>query len=453
MTTIFRPVLFLCLVVLISPPSSRWIGEPPPQGVITASELSSELEKCSAGLVPNQLLTKHSNNSDEAFFDAMCGDWYESHNNVVDSHLGGTAIIEGVPTSGSASNTTTTKGLTRTQYCSQTDHRVSTKTKDTFWSSVVSDEARADWLGCIKLVTTHHDGQPHPIVITVQASDPNVVVSVLFNANFGGERPKFNSLEATNLICKDGTHGRHPVIPSQGAGLAFMCQWATVDASTGIIIVNTSRGAEIATAERILPPFLKVDEELHTPVTKVARTDTVCEPWFGTVDMDNWKKSDTHDGRCTKASDDGKWCKGEYGQTVTARSGGTLRNPRIECQGEACAWNDIARHSFWNSPTSGVTSISGGSWIGSHSVQIRVCADEDVPKTEDQVTHHASWILSKGSGFVVEVPKGTRAILNIRLNGGTTSAIEVGKSNNVLTAMGRAEVGDITKWSYLVSSR
>jgi hypothetical protein len=167
--------------------------------------------------------------------------------------------------------------------------------------------------------------------------------------------------------------------------------------------------------------------------------------------MHEWKKDGNHDGRCTKASDDGKFCKGNYGQTISSQSGGLLKNPRFECEGEACAWNDIPRHQFWSSPISGVGAISGETWAGSHSVQLRLCADEDVPRTDDQVTNYASWILAKGAGFVVEVPSGSKALLNMRLANGNTNALEVGKSNNILSVIGSSEVGNITKWSYLVN--
>ena len=443
----FRFVLVVSVLLI------ALIAHPQPPGAAGAPDLSSDLERCSVVLVPNELLTKHSNNTDEAFFDAVCGDWYNSHNNVVDSRLGVSAVIKAIPVSLDAGNTTTTTSLSRTQYCSQTNRRVSTETKDMFWSSVVPDEARAAWLSCVKTVTNHAAGQPHPINIKTQTTgDQQVALSVLFNANVGGEQPRFERIEATNMSCADNTGGSRPLIPSQGDGLAFICRWASPSESAGFVIVHTTRGAEIATAERILPPYLKIAQELHTPVTRIVRTATVCGGWFGTTDMHNWKKDGNGDGRCTKASDDGKWCKGNYGQTVTAQSGGQLRNPRFECQGGACEWNNIPGHQFWATPTSGVTSITGETWAGSRSVQLRLCADEDVPGTEDQVvSNFASWILARRDGFVVEVPNGSRAVLNIRLNGGSTSALEAGKSNNILSVMGRTAVGNVTKWSYIVN--
>jgi hypothetical protein len=253
-----------------------------------AYDLASELQQCSVVLVPNELLTKHSNNTDEAFFDAMCGDWYTSHNNVVDSHLGVSAVIKVVPVSVDAGNTTTTTSMSRTQYCSQTNHKVSTETKDMFWSSVIPDSGRESWIACIKTVTNANSGQPHPIKLNVEtAGSEQVTLSVLFNANVQGDQPRLIGIEATNLTCIDNTAGTRPLIPSQGAGLTFICEWRSPDVSAGVLLVHTSRGDEYATHERILPPFLRVTQELHTPITRVVRTDTVCGSWFGTTDMHN----------------------------------------------------------------------------------------------------------------------------------------------------------------------
>jgi hypothetical protein len=254
-----------------------------------------------------------------------------------------------------------------------------------------------------------------------------------------------------NLRCPEGDVTNRPIIPSTGDGLAFNCQWASPDANVGSVIVHTSLGDEIATTNRVLPPYLTVSQELHTPITKVVRTTTVCGAWFGTTDMHNWRKDGNRDGRCTKASDDGKWCKGNYGQTISAQSGGLLKNPRFECRGEACEWNNIPGHQFWSTPTSGSSSIGGETWAGSRGVDLRLCADEDVPGTEDVVTTPAAWILSRGSGFVVELPSKSRAILNIRLASGSTAALEVGQNNNLLSVIDRSIAGNVTKWTYRVN--
>lgn len=423
----------------------------PTNSTAAAPDLSTELASCSAVLVPSELLRTHDNNTDEAFFDAMCGSWYNNHRQVIDSALGGSAIIEAVPVSGSATNTTTNTTLSRTQYCSQAEHRVSQRTKDIFWSRLVPDSARTAWVACVNAIT-NRPTIPHLIRIGLQpVGEQQVTMSVLYDANLGGEQPTFTGIEATNLSCVDNTAGARPPIPSLGAGLAFNCQWTSAAADVGAVIVKTSRGDEIASISRVLPPYLTVAEELHTPVTITARTTTVCGAWFGTTDMHEWHKDGNHDGRCTKASDDGKWCKGNYGQTVTAQSGGLLKNARFECRGEACGWNDIPRHQFWFTPTSGVTSISGETWAGSRSVDLRLCADEDVPGTQDQVTRPNAWILARGGSFVVDVPVNSRAVLNIQLANGNASVLDVGNSNAILSLVEKTTVGSITKWSYRVN--
>ena len=442
MSTFIKVILMSCVlgtaITFFASPSAT-----------TAADLGSELASCSAVLVPNELLRSHNNDTDQAFFSAMCGDWYNSHQQVVDSALGVSAIIELVPVGVDAENTTTNTTVSRTQYCSQANRRVSRRTKDMFWSRVVPETARTAWLSCVNIIASHGE-HARPVRVNFQpVGDQNVTISVRHEASFSGQ-PTFTAIVPTNLMCPDSAANSGRVIPSTQDGLAFSCQWASPDANVGAVIIRTSLGDEVATTFRVLPPFLIVEQELHTPVTRLVRTVSVCESWFGTTDMHNWRKSGNRDGRCTKSTEDGKFCKGDYRQTVSARSGGQLKNPRFECQGEACGWNDIPNHS-WFTATSGVSSIGGEVWIGSRSVSLRLCADEDVHGTENQVTKPASWSLAKGAGFVVEVPNNSRAVLNLRKPDGSTSALEVGRSNNILSVVEQAAVGNVTKWSYRVT--
>src|SRR5688572_12519641 len=116
-------ILIACvLLTAIAFPVTTWST--------TAPDLRSELASCSAVLLPNELLRSHNNDTDAAFFSAMCGDWYNSHQQVVDSTLGVSAVIELVPVGIDAENTTTNTTVSRTQYCSQANRRVSRRTKD-----------------------------------------------------------------------------------------------------------------------------------------------------------------------------------------------------------------------------------------------------------------------------------------------------------------------------------
>lgn len=443
MSTITKVVLTVCVLLLAS------LTFPASPRATAAPDLRSELASCSAVLVPNELLRSHNNDTDEAFYSAMCGDWYNSHQQVVDSALGVSAVIEVVPVGVDAENTTTNTTVSRTQYCSQANRRVSRRTKDMFWSRVVPETARTAWLSCVNIVASHGD-HARPVRVNFQpVGDRTITVSVRREGSFR-EEPTFTELVPTNLICPDSGASSGRVIPATQDGLAFNCQWASTDANVGAVIVRTSSGDEVATTFRVLPPFLTVEQELHTPITRLVRTVPVCEGWFGTTDMHNWRKAGNRDGRCSKSSGDGKWCKGEYRQSVSARSGGQLKSPRFECQGEACGWNDIPNHS-WFTATSGVSSIGGEVWAGSRSINLRLCADEDVYGTENQITKPASWSLGRGAGFVVEVPNNSRAVLNLRRTDGSTSALEVGSSNNILSVVERAAVGNVTKWSYRVN--
>jgi hypothetical protein len=74
MSTIFKSFLVASLLL------PGIIAHPSPDTAAAPDDLSLELEKFSAVLMPNELLTRHSNNTNEPFFDAVCEGWYESYN-------------------------------------------------------------------------------------------------------------------------------------------------------------------------------------------------------------------------------------------------------------------------------------------------------------------------------------------------------------------------------------
>jgi hypothetical protein len=445
MNTILRALsLIICLLFTIS-------FHQPLHTVTATQDIAAALATCSAVLVPNELLTTHSNSTDEAFFDAMCGSWYNNHQTVVDTTLGASAVIELVPVGVDVENNTSVTRVSRTQYCSQTNRRVSQKTKDMFWSRIVPDTARTQWLSCVSAITQYTGGTPHPVTVRLSpVGTENVTLSILYNVSTGLPKPRLAGVEATNLRC--GKVNGTPLIPSQGTGITVNCQWTSTDANVGAVIVHTdNRGSEIGTINRNLPPFLTVQLELHKPVPKLVKSEEICGNWFGTVNMDGWKKESSKDGRCSQASDDGKWCKGSYGQTIHARLGGRLRNPEFRCRGnlDACKWNAIGTHQWFTLATNG-SGISGETWAGSLSVELVLCAIEDIYGTVDQVKTEDPFQVAKGGGFVIVVPDDSRGIINLRLSDGSPFSLDAGAESKHVSIVGKSQAGHITKWSYVV---
>jgi len=419
---------------------------------IDSSDVSNELNVCSAVLVPNDLLIAHKNDTDEAFHDAVCGDWYTSHQEASDFATSGAAIIGAVPVEGSASDSSSSKSMTRTQYCSQSNHHVSQATKDTFWSHIVPDKAREDWLSCIDLVSRRSENSVPLRLILKTVDSSNVNLSILWNKNMGGSQPKLKGVESTNLQCKGASSGVS--IPFEGNGLVFQCKWTNDDAAIGSVVVHSTRGDEVESCTRTLQPFLTVSCEIHTPTRVKTGTNKVCSQWFATANMDGWEKNGNTDGRCSSSSDDGKWCKGKYGQDVSAQSGGVLNNPRFECRGNlgSCRWNEFGTHSSFTGV--GGSLIHGETLAGSNSVDIHLCADEDVYAPQDSVNPGVGspWTLAKGGGFVVEVPNGSTGVLKLQTPSGT-SALSVGDSNDLLSVVSKAGTGTSTEWSYRVKNK
>lgn len=395
--------------------------------------------------VPNDLSTKHHGDSAEQFHDALCGDWYASHKETVDAFLAGNAVIEAIPVGGSAKEKTSTEGLSRTQYCERRDHKLDQSTYDQFWSRIVPESARHEWGNCIAGI--QRSIGPHPIKVDLRSAGDAASLAIRYDSNLGGAVPRLISVTTIGVTCNDIPMTK-PLMPSLGDGLSLACSWKSDDTSVATAIVHTTRGDEVMSAERVLTPYVTVQVETHTPTRSQTGTESECTGWAGTTDMHEWK-TNKGDGRCTKATEDGKWCKGDYHLSLTSRHGGTLHTSRLECNGDACTWNDLPNHSWYN-PATG-PSVSVEFWAGSHGINVRLCSDEALFDTRDVVTRDSSFSLGKGGGFVVEVPAGSSAILNIKPRSGDASALRAGDSNHTLSVVDTVTVGSITKISYHVN--
>lgn len=147
-----------------------------------------DLTTCTAGLVPSELKTSQNNNLDDAFKDALCGDWYAQHKDLVDNSFSANGnyldvIAAGVDTK----NKSRSQSMTRVQYCGSSDWRVLSSTQDSFWSRMVTDSARQTWLGCIQAVTAAYTAGLvfHPLRLATTTSDAGITISVRFDSSAG----------------------------------------------------------------------------------------------------------------------------------------------------------------------------------------------------------------------------------------------------------------------------
>lgn len=375
--------------------------------------ITGRMRECSAVLVPDDLRTSHSKDSNATVYDAACGTWYAQHRETVDSAIEGKAIFKVVSVGAGSSKSSDTQSVTRTAFCQQSNHQTTEETKDTFFSLVVPKVARDKWLECIKTVSARmgNDG-PRPVATTLTTTSGNAAtLSLRFLSDFGGARPTFKSLTPTNLNC-DTKLAKNKPIPSQGSGLAIPCTWVD-GAAEGVILVHTSRGDEIVPARRWLPPIARVTITPFTTSTIVDSVFDTCNDWYGSTDMHNWKKDGNKDGRCDKASDDGKWCKQSWKSVLRPAHGGVLSGFWWNCRGGdgSCGWNDIPGHQWFRDQGDG--SWLGEVWLGSRAVEFALCGKETTYKKTQTPGPTTVRDLQRGESFTVDVPEAGSAAVAI----------------------------------------
>lgn len=429
---------------------------PAPRAIADGNTLVAALEKCALGLVPSELRTTHADDLQAIHRDAMCGEWYSRHRDVIDAKASANVIVEAIPMGGKANYGRNTETISRTEYCQANSRNITTSASDGLWSRLVSDDARRTWLECVRIVSGALSATPSPVTVSVSKT---YAISVRYNANFIGARPTLTSIEPTNLVCNIPKNLIGKKIPSEGNGFALQCSWVDGDATIASVLVRTSRGDVVETVERVVPSIamVKLDVFRDDTTSKVDQIPRCSDDVF-TVDMHNWKYPHS-DGRCSHSTSDGKWCKGEYTVTVTPKGGGKIprHTLRFNCdtstdhRRDSCAWN-VLEHEHHHD----TTGDDSAGWTvkfraGSRGTKIKVCGQETIAKSEIvavSVPEAAqSWDVANGTGFVVTIPKGQRGVLTRIIAGKQIDAVAAGTESPNIAIISRVDTGVDVRYS------
>lgn len=98
-------------------------------GLLPAQDFETCGKPCTGGLAPDELSKKFGSDSAAAFRDAVCGDWFKSHQERVEGE-GGVNVIEIVSLGGSGASER--KSVDRGTYCRDTSLVASNKTMAEF---------------------------------------------------------------------------------------------------------------------------------------------------------------------------------------------------------------------------------------------------------------------------------------------------------------------------------
>lgn len=429
---ILRPSHMMAMLCLISSFFNLSIAE---------DVIAARMQQCRAGIVPNELQRRFGSNYDGEFREAVCGTWSRSHEEKYSASTStGIEVLDILGISGDSRTSKETKTISRTEYCRDTRQKVALGFHDEFWSRVADHVSLEKWLDCIKAVTAAVNTSPKPVTvnITENASGP-MLVSVQFNANYGGSRPKMLSVDTQGIRCQLPKMGG--VIPSQGTGIAFSCRWANDTVSDAVIVVHTTRGDAIGTIERKLKQFLTIKQIKLTPAENVVASEKLCSAWLphdGKL-FHNWDNK--KDGRCAALAGD-RWCLGAYSLAVTSQPDGNGQFRRLrahtppECTDNtgSCNWNGgNLRAARW---TISDHKVQADFYFGGNYANIRVCATQETYTKKDTEEEVKTFGLRRNETFSVTVPLAESHKLVATWRGGTPEEFPAGLAHRRIPIIG-----------------
>lgn len=413
-------------------------------GKVWAEEIEAYGKACQPVLVPDELKTEFKNDTESAFRDAMCGKWFKNHQ---EESSGGGKIevfeIVGVGGEGKSS----TKTVTRTEYCQNKEYHSTNKTFSSFFSRIVTSDARDKWLQCMNIKKAELESRiPSPVIIRAsQNDDAGVAVTLSWDKNISIKQPVFAGFNNSNITCNGIKNGAK--IPS-GVGVTLNCKWSDGYPTHGMVIANLKGGNSVlATLKRDVPNRGTGIIEATKKARKVTGSKPVCT---ATVRTGNHHNERCHNG-CT-CTGDGKWCMESRTFSVSAESGDTaISGPYLECvqdnQG-SCGWNGVNGASGLSISTNNGKTITASKAIGSRDISVRMCANQDTYGLIPETRTVSNFQVSDGYTFVAGIEQGESGVIKIKWNSGNEEVIGLGQSTEKLKLTNKAQTANTTYYTY-----
>lgn len=415
-----------------------------------AQDIEAFGRACLSVLVPNELRVEHSNNSEAAFRDALCGDWFTSHRAQVEGQ-GEINLLEIVSAGGGGSSDTRT--VTRTQFCQERNLTSTTRTKMSFWSRIVPNEAREEFNRCMDLFRAELEPRTPVKIAASQVGDAGVAVTLRWDRNVTLVQPIFDRFDTTNIDCPRNAIPAGRRIPVEG--ITARCSWGRNFPTHGIIIAQTrGGGSSLTTVRRDTPLLGTAALQVTRTVDRVIAQEQVCGPVVFTHEL--------HEVECGEGCDcrGDRWCHRNVDfPTIDARADvegfhRTIHSPRLLCPNDnqgSCAWNEVDRPSrldvFVNTPTH----IQARRIFGSRRIGVSLCVTEDRIGPTDESSIVKTEDIFEGKTFRAEIPiERATAVWLLRLGAGGEDFLRVGDSQGRLQLVNRAEVGDMIFFTYRV---
>jgi hypothetical protein len=398
---------------------------------VTTSTIAQDIEAfgraCLPILVPNELETQFSNDSEAAFRDAVCGDFFNAHREQVEGQ-GEINVLEifSVGAGGSSDRRT----VTRIQYCQDRNLTATTRTRMSFWSRIVPNDAREQFNSCMDLFRAELESRtPNPVKVSAsQAGDAGVTITVRWDRNVQpSPQPVFERFDNGNIDCPRNAIPLGTRIPVEGR--TARCTWGRNFPTQGIVVAQIrGGGSAVASIRRVTPRLGTAELRVTRLPERVVAQDMVCG--------DTVRTSELHEVECEEGCacpGDGKWCYHNRTFQVRARSSERRRihSPRLICQDDnqgSCAWNGVGDTGRLSIIRNDGLVIEAQRVFGSRSIGVRLCATEDTLDNVPETSTDRTYELFEGNVFVAEVPNGATGVLMLHLGGSQEQAIQVGTS-------------------------
>lgn len=389
--------------------------------------------QCLPVLIPDTINDQSFQNKNDEFHEAYCGTWNADHSSDTGFDSGGT-YLEVI--SGNLSGHQNTKQVDKTTFCSAKGATASVQTQIRFWSSRVSNFARAKFAECAEtLAINHGDGPGSPIIVSVSNVGDGVVAAVRASNNVDLTPKHFGSLSATNLVCQPGLR-KGALIPSAEAA-QFSCAWENNYVTNGFVVLNDTQGRSgIGVVNRPVVELGKAKIILTHTETKVVGTNQICQqpelhtPWLHNKPREALKMN-----------------------IVAPTPPVVWRDPIVHClvnNQESCEWNGIGKPGSFavleNTPDH-LTLIEG---IGSLDIHIQACATADqLGQVPVAVTGEEHPIL-RNTQISFMVPSGQTGQIQFNSPTGAASTIPVGTSSLPFFLANQTSVPGGTAYTYLL---
>ncbi|WP_147451498.1 hypothetical protein [Corallococcus llansteffanensis] len=434
----------------------------PSQGS-AADDIEAFGRACVPSLAPVELMAASNESFDSAFRKVVCENYFNEEFGESGWSLGLFVKVVTLDASGNSTN----KSVTRKEYCEDAGMVVHWETAQAVFQRFTTEAQLKAWSACMALYASNSN-QQLPVPAKLKSVDRDSVVVTLKwdrNVNPAAGPPRYVSIAAIGLACTTSLKANDE-ISSEGEGHVVTCVWPS-NARTGGLTINHSRGSSFVPVTRPDPtPNATVVLNLVKSEKGTVKEYPACGGNVRTPDLHNkkcgpfkafvegaWRPINVPnilDWDC----ESNKWARNKMcAELVVSGAGESIKDARLDCSGSgACGWNIAGAPDRVSWPVNSATHKRACQFLGSHSMDIKVCGTVVVTGNVKKAVNQAKiWPVAPGATFEVTVPVGASGDLVVT-SGTNNEVVKLGtssKSLRLLRADPESQLGPTYAYSYV----